>query len=124
MDGLGARAPSRFENALDIEIAVAGGSGPYENRLVGLPGMRPVRVGFGVDGHGADTEGARRAENPARDFSPIGDEDTLDHAQAGWLCSILIRSTVPTRHPRSLCSQRALTVAVRLCPSSRYFTMR
>src|SRR4029077_1248695 len=124
MDRLGARAPSGLEDALDIEVALAGRSGSDENGLVGLPSMRPVRVGFGIDSDGPDTESPRRAENPARDLPTIGDEDALDHAQAGWLCSTLTRSKAPTRHPPPLCSQRALTVTVRLSPASRYFTMR
>ena len=114
-----ASAPVRaggLEHALDVEIALAGGRGADQDGLVGLARMRPVRVGLGVDGDGADAEGAAGAEDAARDLSAVGDEDALEHAQAGWDCSILTRSTAPTRQPAPPCSQRALSVTAPLVP--------
>src|SRR5262249_44785025 len=49
MDGLGARALGGVEDALDIEIALTGGSGADGYCLVSVPHVRPARVRLGVD---------------------------------------------------------------------------
>src|SRR5262245_42659886 len=124
MHGLSACAACGLEDALDVEVALARRGWTDRNGLVGLAHVRPGGVRLGVHGDGADPSGARGPEDAARDLSAVGDEDALDHARAGWLCSTLIRSRAPTRHPSTPCSQRALMVATCSAPSSRYFTMR
>ena len=89
MDRPGACAASGLEHALDVEIALAGGRGADQDGFVGLARVRPVGVGLGVDGDGADTEAPAGAEDAAGDLPAVGDEDALEHAQAGWDCSIL-----------------------------------
>src|SRR5215467_7669126 len=78
MDSLGARLLGGVEDAVDAEIALAGGSGADRHGKVGVLHVRPARVRLGVDGDGADSHGPRSAENAPRDLSAIGDEDALD----------------------------------------------
>src|SRR5215467_10502978 len=124
MDGSGARPARGVEHSVDVEVALARRRGPDQDGFVGLARVGPVCVGLGVNRDGADAEGAAGAEDAAGDLSPVGDENAFEHAQAGWDCSILTRSTAPTRQPASPCSQRALSVTVPPDPSSLYLTMR
>src|SRR5712691_11776331 len=94
----------------------------HHRRLLRALGIRTI--GLGVDGDGANAQGSAGAEYPSGDLPAVGDEDALEHAQAGWDCSILTRSTAPTRQPLSPCSQRALSVTAPPGPLNRYLMMR
>ena len=124
MNGLGAALAGGRQDALPVEIALPRGGGADEHGLVGIGDVGPAGVSLGVDGDGSDPEGAAGADDAAGDLAAIGDEDALEHAQAGCVCSIFTTSTAPTRQPSAPCSQRALRVTAPPPPSNRYFTMR
>ena len=41
--------------------------------------VQRLRIGIGIDRHGANAHAARGADDPAGDFAAIGDEKGLDH---------------------------------------------
>src|SRR6218665_1552104 len=63
----GAKAP-----VLARESEAGGrGGGPRERGGVGLHGLRAGGIGFGVDGHGAQAEPARRSHDADGDLAPV-----------------------------------------------------
>ena len=75
MHGLGAGLARGLDQPLDIEIAVAGPRGPEQHGLVGERDMHRVAVGLGIDRDGAQTHGARGADDAACDLAAVGDQE-------------------------------------------------
>ena len=83
VDGRDARGARGVQDALRAEVAVARRCCADEDRLVGLRHVRPGGIGLGVHGHRPHPEGPARPDDPAGDFSAIGDEDAVQHEGSG-----------------------------------------
>jgi len=79
MDGLRSGIQSSFDDFVDLQIALAGGSRADEDCLVCIFGEKGVLVRFGVDGHGGDAQLSGGAHHPDGYLSPVGDEDLIEH---------------------------------------------
>ena len=79
MDGLRARDFGRGNDAIEIEVALAGEVGPDTDGLIGEANVQRLGVGFAVDGDGLDPHFVARAHHAQRDLAPVGDEDLLEH---------------------------------------------
>jgi hypothetical protein len=79
MHRLGAGLAAGLDDAVDGEIALRRRRRPDAHRLVRLAHMPGVGIGLGIDRHGLDAHGARRADHPAGDLPAIGYEDLREH---------------------------------------------
>src|ERR1700722_15359464 len=80
MDRLSAALACRVQDFLSCEIAFMRCGGAGEECGIGFHDERRGRVGFGIDGDAAYAEKARGADDAARDFPAIGDQDGGEHA--------------------------------------------
>ena len=79
MYGLRAGLGNRGQEGLDIQIALGGGGGADDNRLVRHAHVQRAVVGLRIDRDGADAQAPRGANHPAGDLSAIGDQDLGKH---------------------------------------------
>jgi hypothetical protein len=82
VDRPGAGPPRGIEQLGGDQIGLAGGRGTDQNGLVGQPDMAGVGIRLGMDGDGADSHAAGGPDDPAGDFSAVGDQQFFKH---GWL---------------------------------------
>ena len=78
MNGLGACSLGRLDKSLDDEVALGGGRRSNEVRLVGHARVQRSTIGFGVDGHRADSKLTERAKDANRNLAAIRHEDTRE----------------------------------------------
>ena len=90
MDGIGVGNFSGRNDARDIEVRVLAGRIADANRFVGKPNMEAFTVGSGIDCNGTDIHLLAGADDPQRDFTPVGDQDFLEH-------DVVLRLKVPAR---------------------------
>ena len=83
MHRLGAGALDHLEQLVDHQIALGGGAGPEQERLVGARDVGRVAVELGVDGDRRDPELLARADDADRDLAAVGDQDLREHRGAG-----------------------------------------
>ncbi len=79
VDRLRAGAPRGVEDALGDEVGFARRGRAEQHRLVGQPDVARVGVGLGIDGDGADAHAPGGLDDPAGDFSAVGNEDLGEH---------------------------------------------
>ena len=71
------------EQRRDVEIAVARRRRADAHALVGEPHMHRVGVGGRMHRDGRDAELLAGAQHPERDLAAIGDQDLVEHLDAG-----------------------------------------
>ena len=74
MDRFGAGFPRGLEHALLVEVALGRSAGAEQVRLVGEGDVERAAVRLRVDGDGADTELAQRAEDADGDLAAVGNQ--------------------------------------------------
>ena len=79
MDSLGAALLAGGDDALGHQVTLAAGRRAYKHRFVGQRHMARIAVGVGIHGHGLDAHLAGRFNDPAGDFTSIGDENLVKH---------------------------------------------
>jgi len=82
VDGLRAGGLGGVDDALPLQVAVAWRVAAHVHRLVAGTHVAGLRVGVGVDGHGAHAQAARGGGHTAGDFAAVGDQDLLEHGSA------------------------------------------
>ena len=109
MNGVDARDGRCRQDRGNVQVAVAGRRRADANRLVGQTDMHGIAVGRRVNRYGLDTHLAAGAMDAKRDFTPVGDQDLVEHGErspystiisaspnsTGWALSIRICVTVP-----------------------------
>ncbi len=86
MDGVGASRLGRRHDLVDHEIGLRRGRRADRDGLVGRLDMDRVAVGLGINRDGLDAEPARRPDDAAGDFAPVGDEKLGEHAASAPYC--------------------------------------
>jgi hypothetical protein len=81
VNSLGASLVGGFDDIGAVEIALRGRGRTDADGLTGQRDMAAVGVGLGIDGDGADTEPVERADDPAGDLSPIGNQYFFEHGE-------------------------------------------
>jgi hypothetical protein len=79
MDRLRTGSARGFENRRHVEVALQCLRGTYADCFVRQRHVERLRVRLGVDRDGFDAEALQSAEDPARDFAAIGDQDLVEH---------------------------------------------
>ena len=79
MHGLGAVPHRRGDDTLRDQVALLHRGRADALGRIGQRHVRRVRVGLRVDRHRADAEPAQRADDPAGDLAPVGDENATKH---------------------------------------------
>src|SRR5262249_10660408 len=95
VDCLGAALPASVDDLFDDEVAFSCGGRPYGHRGIRHRNVQGILVGFRINGDRFDTHLARGFDDPAGDFTAIGNEDTLEHSVYGprcWLASLRQKS--------------------------------
>ncbi len=64
-----------FDDAFDIEVAVAGPRRPQQHGLIGHSDMHRAGIGFGIDRHRAQSHRSRRADHAGCDLATVGDQE-------------------------------------------------
>jgi len=82
MDGLGVGRARHGEQRGDVQVALRGAGRTDRVRLVGVEDMGRRAVGLGEDRDGADPQFPGPANNPQRDFPPVGDEHGFEQRGA------------------------------------------
>ena len=78
----GAGGPGRVQDALDVQVAGAGRRRADADGLVGQAHVQGMRVGVGVDRHGAHAQLLEGADDAAGDGAAVGDQDLVEHGRA------------------------------------------
>jgi hypothetical protein len=68
------------DDSIRAQIAICTLGAADANGFIGKLHMQGLNIGFGIDGQGLDTHFATRANNPECDFTAVGDENLLNHA--------------------------------------------
>ena len=79
MHGFCPACAHRLHDPVDDDIALRGRRGADVDRLIRHADMQRVAVGVRIDGDGLDPHLARRLDDTAGDFTPVGDQDFLEH---------------------------------------------
>ncbi len=77
MNGVGARAARRVDNAIDSQVAVLWRARPDGIRLVGVPHVQGRAVTLGIDGHRRQVHFPARANDAHGDLAAVGDQDLV-----------------------------------------------
>ena len=70
----------RCNQMRNLEVAVARWGWADANGLVGEPNVQGVAVGLGIHGYRFNTHLSAGANDAHRYFTPVGDEDFINHA--------------------------------------------
>ena len=108
MHGLCAGDLAGGDDRRNVEVTVTRGRRPDANAFVGEAYMHGVGVRRRVDGDGLNAEFAAGAQDAQRDFTPVGDEDLVEHRpysiatsgspySTGWALSTKILVILPER---------------------------
>lgn len=79
VDGVGAGGDRRLHDQVGAQVGVGGGRARESYGRVGHARVEGVRVRVGVHGDRSDAQFTARAEDPAGDLAPVGDEHRSDH---------------------------------------------
>ncbi len=79
VNGLGVGSLCGSNNALLREIALARGRRADMDRFIGEPDVSSIDIGVGINGDRADAHAPCRMDDPAGDFSAIGDQYLRKH---------------------------------------------
>src|SRR6476646_4475846 len=98
MDCVGACTLRNPDDFLDIEIRLGGRCRAKMVSLIGLAHMKSSPVYVGVHGYRLEPHLPARSNHAHRDFSPIGDENLLEHARgsAAALAATFYRTSFGT----------------------------
>ena len=96
MYGLRAGLLASGDDLVDQQIGFGRGRWPDMHGLIGHFDMQRIPVGVRKDRNGLDTHPPGGFDDPASNFTAIGDQDLFEH---GVLRSLY---NLPTRHPRSV----------------------
>src|SRR5690348_2096585 len=80
MDGVSAAAPRHLQNFLNVQVRLSRRRRANEVRLVGVAHVQRRPVHFRINRHRGNAQLAAGAHHPHRDFSPVSDQDLLEHA--------------------------------------------
>src|SRR5579864_3200313 len=80
MDGVSAAAPGHIQNFLNVQVGFSRRRRANEVRLVGVAHVQRRPVHFRINRHRGNAQLAAGAHHPHRDFSPVSDQDLLEHA--------------------------------------------
>ncbi len=115
MNGLRAGLLRDFDDHIATQVRLLRSRPADAVRLVGLTYVLRIGVGLRVHGHGADAELARAANDPAGDFTAVGDQDLREHqefVQAGLrLSRKAVRPSWPSGDTRSCAISAALSLS-------------
>src|SRR5437867_4361450 len=121
MNRVGACDSGRFEDVLDVEIAVRREGASDQQRLVHRPSMQRGPVRLRVDADRPDPHLPRRPRDPNRDLAPIRDQQSSEHwflIRAGCCrASSPVGSLVSSGGRRTRRSRGAAFPTVRMMPS-------
>ncbi len=95
MDRVGARPPSRVQDRVDLQVALAAWRRPDAYRSIGLTHEGHLRVRVREHGDGVDAHLAAGALNAPRDLAAIGDEHSGDRAKR-FQCRNVPQDVAPT----------------------------
>jgi hypothetical protein len=79
VDRIGSGAPGRIQDRVDLEIALRRRGAADQHRLIGHLDMQRACIGFGIDRDRGNAHFPRRANDPAGNLAPVGDEDFAEH---------------------------------------------
>jgi hypothetical protein len=82
VDGVRAGDFSGGQQGGDVEVAFTCGGRANTHGLIRKLHMETVNVRGGVDGHGLDAQITGGADDPERNFTPVGNEDFFKHGHA------------------------------------------
>jgi hypothetical protein len=94
MDGVGVGDGGRGQQCRRVEIAFRGRGLADAHAFIGEAHVHGVGVGGGMDRHGADSHFLAGAVYPQRDFTPVGNQDLVEHT---WLHGPFAGGLVPAR---------------------------
>ena len=80
MDGIHIGDLRRADDAVDAQVAFAGGRFADADGLVGQLHVHRVGIRLGIDGHGADVQFLAGADDANGNFSAIGYQNFFKHA--------------------------------------------
>ena len=83
MDRLCSGASRRLEQAVDVQVAFRRRGRTDRYRLFRRQNVRRKLVRLGIDGDGRYAELLAGSHDAKRDFTPVCDEDLLEHALSG-----------------------------------------
>src|SRR4051794_419348 len=98
MDVAGAALLRRFENALDVQVAVARSGSADPVGLVAGADMLRAAIGIGVNSDGRKAQGPAGACHADRDLAAVGDQDRCTSRHSGMFPCFLAgpRSRLPS----------------------------
>jgi hypothetical protein len=79
MNGGSAGGAGRFDDAFNLQIAVARRRRADPVGLIGHSDEHRVRIGVGIHRDGPDPEAFRRTDDAAGDLAAIRDQDAFEH---------------------------------------------
>ena len=82
VDGLRARGPRGFNDALPLQVAVARRVAAHVYGFIASLHVARVGVGIGINSHGAHTHAARSGGHAAGDFAAVGNQNFFEHGGA------------------------------------------
>ena len=82
MNRTGAAGDGRLHDGLGIEVAARRVGRPDGHASVGLTDVAGLGVGVGIHGDRANAQAPARADDPAGNFAPVGNQDAFKHR---WL---------------------------------------
>ena len=88
MNGIGTRLADRIEDLVDHDIGLVRRCRADMHGLIGHFHMQRVAVCIRIDGDGLDAHLAGSLDDPAGDFTTIGDKDFLDHGPSTILLQL------------------------------------
>ena len=83
MDGLSAALLARVNNLFDDKVAFGCRRGPYSNCDICHLDVQGILVGLRINGDRFNSHLARGLDDPAGNFTAIGNENTLEHSVLG-----------------------------------------
>ncbi len=79
VDGLGAGVGGDGQQLVDLQVGIGSSAFAEAVGFVGQPYVQAVGVAFGVNGNGANTEGAQGADDAGGDGATVGDQNLVEH---------------------------------------------
>ena len=79
VDGFGPGAQRGSDDGCAVQVAFRDGGGADADGFVGQRDVERLRIGVGVDGDGSDAHPAGGGDDAGGDFTPVGDQDLLEH---------------------------------------------
>ncbi len=92
MQRLCAGAPRGLDDALDVQVALGGRSGPDQKRLIRPANVERRPVGLGEDTDAPDPELAQRPKDPHGDLAAVRDEHLGERSSPRQTCGRILSS--------------------------------